>query len=161
MDIFELGALGDILSSLGVLASLIYLSIQVRQHTSQQKKLEVETRSAAVNASALALRENRIGVYQDGEFAAIYHVGLSSPDELPEVDYLRFRIHMQNVLDGLWDIHSQTVCSGVSEEIWRTLGEKAIERMISTPGGRKVWAQMATAYPAEFRQAVDTILSQN
>ena len=160
MNIFELGALGDILSSFGVLASLIYLSIQVRQHTAQQAKLEIETRSAAVNASALALRENRIGVYQDGEFAKIYHRGLSAPDQLNEIEYLRFRIHMQNVLDGLWDIHSRTVGAGNSEEIWNTLGKKGIERMVSTPGGRKVWEQMSIAYPIEFKQAVDEILVQ-
>ena len=67
---------------------------------------------------------------------------------------------MQNVLDGLWDIHSRTVGSGISEEIWNTLGKKGIERMVSTPGGRKVWEQMSIAYPIEFKQAVDEILVQ-
>ena len=33
---------------------------------------------------------------------------------------------MQNVLDGLWDIHSRTVGSGISEEIWNTLGKKGL-----------------------------------
>lgn len=158
MDIFELGALGEILGSLGVFVSLIYLSIQVRQQTQQYKKMEHENRVAVIHTSAIALRENRKAVYQDGEFAAIYNTGLKDPEKLSEVEYLRFRILMQNILDGLWDIHSQTALSGVSPEIWRTLGEKAIERMIATPGGRKVWAQMASAYPIEFGEAVDRTL---
>ena len=160
MDIFALGALGEILGSLGVFASLIYLSIQVRQQTQQHKKLELETRAATVHASAVALRENRKGVYQDKEFALIYNSGLADPSLLNEVEYLRFRLLMQNVLDGLWDIHSRTALIGVSLEIWKTLGEKAIERMIATPGGRKVWSQMATAYPDAFREAVELTLAK-
>ena len=159
MDIFALGALGEILVSLGVFISLIYLSIQVRQQTLQYKKMEHDNRVAVMHASAIALRENRKAVYQDREFATIYNTGLSTPEELTEVEYLRFRILMQNVLDGLWDIHSQTALSDVSPEIWTTLGEKAIERMIAMPGGRKVWAQMASAYPEAFRKAVDQTLS--
>ena len=133
MDIFALGALGEILGSLGVFASLIYLSIQVRQQTQQHRKLEVETRAATVHASAVALQENRKGVYQDKEFALIYNNGLADPELLSEVEYLRFRLLTQNVLGGLWDTHSRMALAGVSCESWKTLAEKATYRMIATP----------------------------
>lgn len=83
---------------------------------------------AAIHSSAMALNENRKAVYQDRAFAAIYNTGLSAPEDLTEVEHLRFRILMQNILDGLRDIQSRTALSGVSPQIWRTLGEKAIEK---------------------------------
>ena len=70
MNIMELGALGELIGSVGVVVTLFYLAIQIRQNTEQQKRVEMESRVSAVNASAAALRENRKAVYQDAELAA-------------------------------------------------------------------------------------------
>jgi hypothetical protein len=40
MTIFELGALGEFISSIVVVVSVIYLAVQVRQNTAQQKREE-------------------------------------------------------------------------------------------------------------------------
>ena len=159
MDIMELGALGDFLSSIGVIVTLLYLAVQIKQHSAHQKQVAIDARAVAVNTSAAALRENRKAIYQDAEFAEIYFKGLSTPESLSEIEYLRFRILMQNVIDGLWDIHSRTAVAGVSPEIWDSLGVKAIERMLATQGGRLVWSGMASVYPINFRAAVESILA--
>jgi hypothetical protein len=158
MDIMELGALGDFLSSIGVIVTLLYLSVQIKQHSAHQKQVAIDARAVAVHTSAAALRENRKAIYQDAEFAEIYFKGLSSPESLSEIEYLRFRILMQNVIDGLWDIHSRTAVTGASPEIWHSLGVKAIERMLATQGGRLVWSEMASAYPIDFRTTVESVL---
>ena len=161
MNIIELGALGELVGSVGVVVTLFYLAIQLRQNTEQQKRVEIESRASAVNASAAALRENRKAVYQDAELAEIFWIGMSQPEELSEIRFLRFRILIQNILDGLWDIHSRTTLTGLSPEIWESLGEKAVERMIDSNGGRLVWTQFRSAYPPEFRLAMDTILNRS
>jgi|TARA_B110000881_G_C18355558_1_gene403689 hypothetical protein len=66
---------------------------------------------------------------------------------------------MQNVMDGLWDIHSRTAVASASPEIWGSLGVKAIEPMLATQGGLLVWSEMASAYPINFRTTVDSILT--
>ena len=161
MTIMELGALGEFIGSIGVIVTLFYLAVQIRQNTAQQKKIELEARASAVNASASALREARRAVYQDSELSEIFLKGMSNPEDLSEIYFVRFRILIQNILDGLWDIHSRTRVTGLSPEIWESLGVKAVERMIATPGGRDVWAQFRTAYPPEFRDTVDAILGES
>jgi len=76
--------------------------------------LDTSEGAVAVNKSAAALRENQKAIYQNAEFAEIYFKGLSTPENLSEIEYLRFRILMQNVIDGLWDIHSRTAVAGAS-----------------------------------------------
>ena len=107
------------------------------------------------------LCENRKAVYQDAELAEIFWIRMSQPEELSEIRFLRFRILMQNILDGLWAVHSRTTLTGLSPEIWESLGVKAVERMIDSNGGRRVWTQFRSAYPHEFRLAMDTILNRN
>ena len=47
------------------------------------------------------LCEIRKAVYQDAELAEIFWIRMSQPEELSEIRFLRFRILMQNILDGL------------------------------------------------------------
>ena len=117
MTIMELGALGEFIGSIGVIVTLFYLAVQIRQNTAQQKKIELEARASAVNASASALREARRAVYQDSELSEIFLKGMSNPEDLSEIYFVRFRILIQNILDGLWDIHSRTRVTGLSPEI--------------------------------------------
>jgi len=156
-----LGAIGEIVGAMGVIATLIYLAIQIRQNTEQQKKNELATQASAVNASAVALRDVRRDAYQDSELTAIFLKGMAQPDELSENEYTRFRLLIQNTLDGIWDIHSRTTVSGVSAEIWESVGMKAVQRVISTQGGRMVWSQFREAYPNKFRLEIDRILESS
>jgi hypothetical protein len=47
MNIMELGALGELVGSVGVVVTLFYLAIQIRQNTEQQKRVEMESRVSA------------------------------------------------------------------------------------------------------------------
>ena len=161
MNIMELGAIGEFVGSIGVIVTLVYLAIQIRQNTAQQKQSELDLRASAVNASAAALREARRDIYQDLELCDIWLKGMSQPDELSEIEYLRYRLMIQNTVDGIWDIHSRTTVTGLSPEIWESLGVKAVERIIATPGGRRVWEQFRPAYPPEFSREIDRVLATN
>ena len=161
MNIMELGALGEFVGSIGVIATLIYLAMQIRQNTLQQKQNELYSRAAAVNASATALRDARRDIYQHLELSDIWMKGMAQPDDLSEVEYLRYRLMIQNTIDGIWDIHARTTVTGVSPEIWESLGVRAVERIVATPGGRRVWEQFRPAYPNEFRSEIDRVLATN
>ncbi len=156
-----LGAIGEIVGAMGVIATLIYLAIQIRQNTQQQKKYELASQADAVNASAEAVRDARRDIYQDPELCEIWIKGMSHPDKLTENEYTRYRLLIQNALDGIWDIHSRTTVSGVSAEIWESVGMKAVQRVISTQGGRMVWSQFREAYPNKFRLEIDRILESS
>ena len=75
--------------------------IPAHHELNRPRYLDTSEGAVAVNMSAAALRENRKAIYQNAEFAEIYFKGLSTPENLSEIEYLRFRILMQDVIDGL------------------------------------------------------------
>jgi hypothetical protein len=146
------GAVGEILGAAGVIATLGYLALQIRQNTRQ-------TQALAANASAIALQGARKSVYESAEVTEFWLKGMSHPDELSEHDYYRFRLLMQNVIDAIWDIHSQTTVTGLSPETWQSQGVKVVERLVASPGGRRVWEQFGDTFTNEFRAEIDRILA--
>ena len=153
-----IGAIGELVGAVGVIATLGYLAFQIRQNTRQIKQNELATQAAVTNASVLALRDARRSVYENSEVVALWLTGLSDPDELSENDFYRFRLIMQNAIDGIWDVYSQTMTTGLSPETWQTQGIKVIERVVASPGGRLFWAMFSGTYPNDFRAEVDRIL---
>ena len=156
-----IGAIGELLGAVGVIATLGYLAFQIRQNTQQLAQNELSSRASALNASANALRENRRSVYESSEVTEFWINGMEHPDGLSESDSYRFRLLMQNAIDGIWDIHSQTMVTGLSPETWNTQGVAVVERLVASPGGRRIWAQFRKNYTNEFRDEVDRVLAAN
>ncbi len=156
-----IGAIGEVVGAIGVIATLGYLAFQIRQNTKQLTLNELASRAAAANASAVALRGSRQSVYESAEVTDIWLKGMSNPDDLSENDYYRFRLLMQNAIDGIWDIHSQTSVTGYSPEIWETQGITVVLRLVASDGGRRIWTQFRETYPEEFRREIDRILAMN
>ncbi len=147
-----IGAVGELVGAAGVIATLGYLAFQIRQNTRQMQ-------ASAANASAIALRDARRSVYESAEVTEIWLKGMSHPDELSENDFYRFRILMQNAIDSIWDIHSQTKMTDLSTEIWNSQGVTVVERIVASPGGRRIWTQFRNSYPSEFGVEIDRILA--
>ncbi len=156
-----IGAIGEVLGAFGVIATLGYLAFQIRQNTKQLTLNELASRVAVANASATALRVERRSAYESAELADLWLRGMSDPDDLSENDYYRFRLFMQNAMDGMWDIYSQTAATGYAQEIWKTQGISVVLRLVASVGGRRVWTQFRETYPEEFRTEIDRILAEN
>ncbi len=154
-----IGAIGELIGAAAVVVTLIYLAVQIRQNTRQLAQNELSSRAAAANLCAIAPREQRRTVIESAELTEIWLKGMNNPDELAENDFYRFRLLMQNLIDAIWDIHTQTVVTGFSPETWKTQGLTVVERVIGTPGGRRVWSQFRENYTSDFRDEVDGILA--
>jgi len=68
---------------------------------------------------------------------------------------------MQNVVDGMLEIYSQTFTTKFSPETWFTQGVTLVERVLNTNGGRWFWQSYASTYPSSFRAEVDRILKNS
>lgn len=157
-----LGAISEAIGAIGVIFSLIYLAYQIRQNTNQLRQNELTDKAAAVNAISIGLRENRRSLFENPELTNHWLKGLAGPEQLNETESYRFRLMIQNVVDVMWDMYSQTVVTGFSPETWETYGVPLVERILSTPGGRWYWSKFRDNYVQEFRAEIDGILeSQN
>ena len=156
-----IGAIGELIGAVGVILALGYLAFQIRQNTLQLAQNERSSIAAAVYASATALRENRKSVYENPEVTELWLKGMNNPVELADADRYRFRLLMHNVLDATSAVYSQTVVTGFSPETWATQGATAVERVVTTAGGRWFWEQFKGNYTNEFRAEVDRVLESN
>jgi hypothetical protein len=78
-----IGAVGEIAGAAGVIITLIYLSLQIRQNTRASRITAVQTaaESSAKFTELLAT---------DGELCDIFWQGLADPDELSGAEFRRF-----------------------------------------------------------------------
>ena len=64
--------------------------VPAHHELNRSRYLDTSEDAVAVNTSAAVLRENRKAIYQSAEFAEIYFKGLSTPESLSEIEFLRF-----------------------------------------------------------------------
>ena len=155
-----IGAIGEVIGAVGVVATLGYLAYQIRQNTEQLEQSTLSTRAAAINASNVTLRENRQSIFEDADMASIFLRGNQSPRRLDDVEQLRYRLLMQNVVEAMLDIFSQTHLTAFSPETWETQGITLVRRVLGTPGGRWFWEGYEDNYPRRFRAEVARILEE-
>ena len=153
-----IGAISEVIGALAVVASLVYLALQIRQNTKQLEQNERTSRAASVSASATSYRENRQHIYTNREVAEIQLRGMADPQSLTEIEGYQFRLLMSNFMDANWDMYAQTAVTGHSPETWAAQGRKVIGRVLASPGGRWFWQNFCDEYPEEFRAEVDRIL---
>lgn len=153
-----IGAIGEIVGAIGVIITLGYLGFQIRQNTSQLEQNERTSIAAAVSGSVADYRENRRYIYTSRDVADIVMKGMSDANSLDEIDRYRFRLILQNTMDALWDVYSQTVITGFSPETWQTQGVGLVRRVFTTNGGSWFWTNYQDEYTGEFRIEIDRIL---
>lgn len=136
-----IGAVGEVIGAIAVVATLIYLSLQTRQNT-----------KAVEHASARGVEEDantwRFKVVENPEISELLRGGLRDPDSLSPNDKYRFRL----LLDALVFHWQHAIQSG------QPIPEANITRMLGTPGGIWYWSRAKDVLTADFIQQVEDIL---
>jgi hypothetical protein len=156
-----IGAIGELIGAIGVIVTLVYLAYQIRQNTDHLEKSTLAAKAAAQNASNEALRENRKAIFESAEMAEIFYLGNQNPEKLEAVPKLRYRLLMQNVIEVMLEIFTQTLVTSFSPETWKSQGITLVKRVLATPGGQWFWKNFAHNYPADFQAEIDRILKHD
>jgi hypothetical protein len=144
------GALAEVLGALGVIVSLVYLAVQVRQNT---KALRLDAAHNVMKASA------DVGwPLMDAEFSD--RVGAALAGEIPQE--LGERMSVQawffNTLRIMESAHYQHEHGGLPPEVWRAW-EEWWKIWIYMPGMASYWADRKAAFLPSFQATVDGWLS--
>ena len=83
MTIAELGAIGEFVGAFGVIASLVYVGLQVRQNT---RAVRSETRLGLANA----MYQNHYDAALNSDMSRIIFTSVDDPDSLSESDRYRW-----------------------------------------------------------------------
>jgi hypothetical protein len=143
-----IGSIGEVVGAVAVIATLIYLSRQIRQHTS------------ALRSTATQAAHDQAGsVYHllcsDPEMAGIFRRGTSAPDELTADELARLNAFHSLTQFYLQNWYWQTRARLMDDALLSSWS--AITAGVSaTPGFKQFWAQRRHVYSPEYREWLET-----
>ena len=156
MSLDDLGNIGELVAAIGVIVSLIYLAVQIRQNT---KTVRTSTYQAVLDYS------NRVQelVLSNPNLERIWRVGRRDPTQLTDDERPQFRLLLTSFLNVYETMFLQYRRGTLDEEYWksRLLG---LELMFSQPGVRAHWLGVLerrafVARTPEFKELLDSLVA--
>ena len=142
-----IGAVGEVAGAVGVIITLGYLALQIR-HSNKLATWETHRASVASHAEALS------GVLNNPDVAKVYRTGLMSPDELDEIEKIRFsQLLTQLVLNfkDTLDAYDKGLYDFPTYQAWQA----AICTHLKTPGGQLWWQDFESSYIQRVRDEIN------
>jgi hypothetical protein len=141
------GAVAELIGALGVVITLAYLAVQIRQNTQTVRSTAQQGMFDNVHTLQLALS-------QDDELARLVVKANEEYDSLRPEEVLRFS-SFAGALFGQWsNVFSQRQHSMVDPEIWMTW-EAGYRAVLVSPAIRRVWESVKEQFTPAFQRHVD------
>jgi len=153
----DLGNLGEFVSAVAVVISLIYLAFQIRQNTSQIDQNTKAVRAAAIDSSVSHVMDARKAIFESEALTHLYHVGGNDPLSLSEEELIRYRLLIHNAIWSLWNTFSQSRNAELPIETWDAQ-IPMLRRIFSTAGGLWFWSNFGHEFEQSFQDEVKIIL---
>ncbi len=150
MDIMELGAIGELVGGVAVIASLLYVGVQVRQSTQ-------ETRAASHHATIDSLREWSQSIIGNQKIAAIYLKGNADQANLSEPERVQYTLLLFALLRIYETLYYQNRVGTGERELLRS-EELNMRVVFSNPGTQQWWREQPFALDAEFRRYIESVM---
>ena len=147
-----IGSTAEIIGALGVIVSLMYLAMQIRNQN-RQSRLDV------VNELARQRNEYSGNLADNGELAEIWFRGLKGYEELPEIERVRFSAHiarMVRVMENLFQHRAEDQFKG---ENWDAF-DRYIRDTFSYKGVQQWWQARSHYFAKSFQAHVDKHISE-
>ncbi len=141
------GAIAESVGALGVIFSLIYLALQVRQNTQQ-------VRLSRFQEASSSLQDGFAPIYNAGNLA-IWFKGHYKPDDLDEQEAYTFRLFMERQLYNVQNIVYQHENGLIDEAVFESTVSQMQELLIDTPGGSLFCKEHRHTYTVAMRTAVE------
>ena len=132
MDLNTLASLGEFVAGLGVIVSLVYLSLQVRQNT-------LSVRASTNQAFAEAAGEIGGSLYADPELFKFFEKAMRSPGSLDRSERLRWHLIATRIVRHMESSYYQYLFGTMDSELWAGL-DASFRGMASEPG-LALWIQ--------------------
>ena len=146
-----IGAIAEALGAIAVVATLIYLAIQIRQNTQA-------TRSATRHAITESIMGPPNNFLQSKSFRKTFLAHVNSEDLDPDQS-LQMQIYCYITMKSWENMHYQYRNGMLTEEEWQPLHVN-LRVILQMPYWRDYWGREQELYSKPFRKEVDQILSE-
>jgi len=137
-----IAALAELAGALAVIATLVYLTVQLRQNSTLLK-------ASIATASCESTNQLTGLLASDRESLRVFYAGLSGRDALKELDRQHYDAMMSLYLEALLQSHQQESDEAMERAVW----------MLHQPGFIEFWAEFNHIYPAGFRLHIDDMMA--
>ncbi|HXR64073.1 MAG TPA: hypothetical protein VN720_11090 [Rudaea sp.] len=147
-----LSAIGQLVAAIGVIPSMIYLAIQVREQNKERRR-------AGINILTTQWAELVKSVQQSGEFAALLLRGIQAFDSLDAPGKLRFSAFFTGFTrncEGMYIYYRQ---GALEEAVWNEV-ERTLTDYFAYDGVRQWWATRKHWLTEDFQAAVEAIIAK-
>jgi hypothetical protein len=141
-----INAIAQLISSIGVVASLWYLAVQVHRSTRV-------TKLTAQDAAAAALREVTSPFAENAELGRIWRAGLENLEVLSDDDKARFFHSAFQFLKAMETIHFHYIYGIMEEQVWRGWCN-LYAHYLSTPGLDYYWRLRHDLFSERFQEFI-------
>lgn len=143
-------AIAELIGAVGVVATLLYLGLQVRQNTKAMRTATFQT----IIGFATGFAES---IARDSEMSRIFQLGISSFDALNESERFRFHFQMIALLRRYENVHYQSTMKLLDDADWQGL-RTSFDALMHQAGSRKWWALNSKLFNPRFCAFVETRL---
>jgi hypothetical protein len=159
LNIQDWGAIGELVGAIAVVASLIYLAIQVRQNTRQIALSLESSRLAAFEQNVEAGNRARELLIADPSVTELFLKGLRAYRSLPRTDRFRCNMLFRNLLSAIQGGYiRQCTLGGDPEQFEGT--SKLLDSLLENPGIRQWLEDVEPDWRPEFAELVASRLAE-
>ena len=141
-----IGAIGTMLGAIGVIVSLVYLAIQIKN---QNRESEL----AAANELAAQWSAAMSDVATNPELARILEIGLDDVEKLEPYQYVQFTAHLNRIFRDVESMYAQYRAGRLSAELWDGIATSTIQ-FTKSPGVRYWWSTRSGWFGKSFSQFI-------
>jgi hypothetical protein len=145
----ELGNIGDFIGGIGVVVTLLYLAVQIRQNSRT-----VKAASAQAMLSSLAQTLSSLGA--SSQAARVFVIGQTDVDQLTDDEQAQFALWLLGWFRILEQAYYQYRLGGLDPVLWD--GHAAqLRSTMQSPAVRRWWAVRGPLFHPAFRRFIDEL----
>jgi hypothetical protein len=148
-----LSAVGQAVAAIGVIPSLIYLAVQIREQNKERRRAGINILTAQWSDLVKPAQENR-------EFAEVFLRGMQSFDVLDATDKVRFSAFFTRYTRNFEGMFIYYRDGALEKALWDEV-ERIMTDYFAYPGVRQWWATRKHWLTDEFRAVVEAIIAKN
>jgi hypothetical protein len=153
MSLEKLSFIAQIVSALVVVASMIFVGIQLKHAASAIRVSSSQAHSECYTDLAKSVIDN-------ADFARIWRTGLADPKTLNDDEWVRF-VAYANALFRLYESSRVQWLNGrLDDEHWRTV-EQQVADFWQLPGLQAAWKARGHGFSGEFREWFDSYMPKS
>lgn len=149
MTLEEFNFIAEIIASVAVIASLVYVGRQINQNTEA-------THAAAAQANVNAVNEYVGLINASDKLADILHQGANGLSALKGGDLIRFMAFNDQAFIAFQSYYKQWKDGTLDEELWITHRQAALD-LLTQVGQQEWWAVRRHWFYPEFRDYLDNL----